>query len=68
MSKKPFHVMLTAEQRAALEAIRSRMGLRSEADVVRALIAQAADADQFIAEREASIKAGARGIRRGPKP
>lgn len=35
---KPFHIKLSDEHRAKLEAYRATMGLRSEADAVRALI------------------------------
>lgn len=40
MDKRPFHIKLTDEERAKLEHLRRRMGLRSCADVVRELIAR----------------------------
>lgn len=40
MSKKPFNVELTEEERGKLEAHRARLGLRSQADVIRQWIAE----------------------------
>ncbi len=38
---KPFNIKLTDEDRAALERVRIRMGLRSHAETLRALISKA---------------------------
>lgn len=46
IERKPFNVMLSAAERKALEALRVKRGLKSEGDVLRALIFKASEITQ----------------------
>jgi predicted DNA-binding protein len=46
MTKKPFQIKLTDEERERLERLRAILGLRSQADVIREWIAKAPQLDR----------------------
>ena len=65
MTKKPFNILLTDDERAALDVHRARLGFRSDADVIRHWIGQ----DQPLSAADDAIaELGYHGPRRRPKP